>query len=93
MGLLELAPRMTRGACHPGRPPFHRSPLRGYVDSEPGSLRGIQVNVDDVSDVHAFLLDRGVQVSEIQECPWGRFCFLSARNGNGWSVHEPPRPS
>jgi hypothetical protein len=22
MGLLELAPRTTRGACHPGRPPF-----------------------------------------------------------------------
>src|SRR3954452_4253069 len=25
----------------------------GYVDSEPGSLQGIQVNVDDVSEVHA----------------------------------------
>jgi hypothetical protein len=25
--------------------------------------------------------------------PWGRFCFFSAPNGNGWSVHEPPRPS
>ena len=65
----------------------------GYVDSEPGSLKGIQVNVDDVSDVHAFLLDRGVQVSEIMEYPWGRFCFFSDLDGNGWSVHEPARAS
>jgi predicted enzyme related to lactoylglutathione lyase len=65
----------------------------GYVDSEPGSLQGIQVNVDDVSDVHALLLARGVQVTEIQEYPWGRFCFFSDPDGNGWSVHEPPRPS
>ena len=65
----------------------------GYVDSEPDSLKGIQVDVDDVSDVRAFLLDRGVQASEIQEYPWGRFCFFSDPDGNGWSVHEPPRAS
>jgi predicted enzyme related to lactoylglutathione lyase len=62
----------------------------GYVDSEPGSLQGIQVNVDDVEEVHAFLRDRGVDVSGIQEYPWGRFCFFSDPDGNGWSVHEPP---
>jgi hypothetical protein len=64
----------------------------GYVDSEPGSLKGIQVNVDDVGEVHAFLRDRGVEVSGIQEYPWGRICFLSDPDGNGWSVHEPPSP-
>lgn len=62
----------------------------GYVDSKPGSLKGIQVNVDDVDEVHAFLRDRGVDVSEIQEYPWGRFCFFSDPDGNAWSVHEPP---
>jgi len=41
----------------------------GYVDSEPGSIKGIQVNVDDVDQVHAFLRDRDVDVSEIQEYP------------------------
>jgi predicted enzyme related to lactoylglutathione lyase len=62
----------------------------GYVDSQPGSLKGIQVNVDDADEVHAGLRDRGVDVSEIEEYPWGRFCFFSDPDGNGWSVHEPP---
>jgi catechol 2,3-dioxygenase-like lactoylglutathione lyase family enzyme len=62
----------------------------GYVDSAPGSVQGIQVNVDDVDEVRALLHDRGVEVSEIQEYPWGRFCFFADPDGNGWSVHEPP---
>jgi catechol 2,3-dioxygenase-like lactoylglutathione lyase family enzyme len=62
----------------------------GYVDSAPGSLQGIQVNVDGVDEVRALLHDRGVEVSEIQEYPWGRFCFFADPDGNGWSVHEPP---
>jgi predicted enzyme related to lactoylglutathione lyase len=62
----------------------------GYVDSAPGSVQGIQVNVDDVDEVRALLHDRGVDVSEIQEYPWGRFCFFADPDGNGWSVHEPP---
>jgi catechol 2,3-dioxygenase-like lactoylglutathione lyase family enzyme len=61
----------------------------GYVDSEPGSLKGVQVNVDDADAAHAFLRDRGVEVSEIQAFPWGRFCFFSDPDGNTWSVHEP----
>jgi predicted enzyme related to lactoylglutathione lyase len=62
----------------------------GYVDSKPGSAKGIQVNVDDVEEVHAFLRDHDVDVSDIQVYPWGRFCFFSDPDGNGWSVHEPP---
>ena len=65
----------------------------GYVDSEPGSLQGLQVNVDDVDEVHTMLRDRRVDVSTIQEYPWGRFCFFADPDGNGWSVHEPPGPA
>jgi catechol 2,3-dioxygenase-like lactoylglutathione lyase family enzyme len=61
----------------------------GYVDTAPGTLKGLQVNVDDVDAAHAFLSDRGVQVSEIQSFLWGRFCFFSDPDGNTWSVHEP----
>jgi predicted enzyme related to lactoylglutathione lyase len=65
----------------------------GYVDSQPGSLEGIQVNVDDVEEVHAFLRDRGVDVSEIQEYPWGRFCFISDPDGTaGRSTNRRARP-
>jgi predicted enzyme related to lactoylglutathione lyase len=62
----------------------------GYVDSEPGSAQGLQLNVDDVDGVHALLTGHGVQVSAIEEYPWGRFCFFSDPDGNGWSVHQPP---
>jgi catechol 2,3-dioxygenase-like lactoylglutathione lyase family enzyme len=60
----------------------------GYVDSQPGSLRGAQFNVDDISRAHAFLGSREVPTSEIREFPWGRFCFFSDPDGNEWSVHE-----
>src|SRR3954452_50084 len=65
----------------------------GYVDSEPGSLQGVQVNVDDIDAAHTFLRDSGVEVSDIQAYAWGRFCFFSERDGNTWSVHEPPPAS
>jgi len=61
----------------------------GYVDSVPGSLGGLQLNVDDVDEVHVFLRRRGVEVSDVQDYPWGRFCFFSDPDGNGWSVHGP----
>jgi predicted enzyme related to lactoylglutathione lyase len=33
-----------------------------------------------------------VEVSEVQEFPWGRFVFFSDPDGNRWSVQElPPR--
>jgi ketosteroid isomerase-like protein/predicted enzyme related to lactoylglutathione lyase len=63
----------------------------GYVHAEPGSLHGVQLVVEDVDAVHASLRDHGVEVSEVQQFPWGRFCFFSDSDGNGWSVQEPPR--
>ena len=62
----------------------------GWVDSQPGSLQGTQLVVDDVDDVYEVLRGRGVDVSEVREFPWGRFCFFSDPDGNGWSVQEPP---
>src|SRR3954451_21709966 len=47
----------------------------GYVDSEPGSLRGVQLNVDDAYGAREFLVTHGVPSSEVREYPWGRFCF------------------
>jgi len=63
----------------------------GYVDSAPGSLRGAQFNVDDAHGAQAFLRSHGIGASEVQEYPWGRFCFFTDPDGNEWSVHEVPR--
>jgi predicted enzyme related to lactoylglutathione lyase len=63
----------------------------GYIDAEPGSLRGVQLNVQDADAAQVFLRDRGVEVSDIEAFPWGRFCFFSDPDGDIWSVHEPAR--
>ena len=61
-----------------------RSPSRqAYIDSEPGSLKGVQLNGENVDEVHAFPRDPDAAVSETHDYPRGRFCFLSDPDGNG----------
>ena len=62
---------------------------KGYIDSAPGSLKGVQINVENADVAHAFLRERDVDVSEIEAHPWGRFCFFADPDGNTWVVHEP----
>jgi catechol 2,3-dioxygenase-like lactoylglutathione lyase family enzyme len=65
----------------------------GVVDSPPGSLKGLQLVVPDADAARAELLERGVEVGEVQDFPWGRFVFFQDPDGNAWSVQElPPRP-
>ena len=62
------------------------------AETPPGSLRGIQMVVADIHAAHAELASRGVDVSEVQEFPWGKFVFFSDPDGNGWAVQQlPPR--
>jgi len=61
---------------------------KGIVDSEPGSAKGLQLVVPDIEAAHTELSDRGVQVSEVQDLPWGRFVFFADPDGNGWAVQE-----
>jgi catechol 2,3-dioxygenase-like lactoylglutathione lyase family enzyme len=61
---------------------------KGVSESEPGSLQGLQVVVDDIEAAHADLAGRGVEVSDVQDFPWGRFVFFSDPDGNGWAVQE-----
>jgi predicted enzyme related to lactoylglutathione lyase len=65
---------------------------KGVVDSEPGSVKGMQMVVSDINAARAELVERGVEVSEVQEFPWGSFVFFSDPDGNGWAVQAiPPR--
>ena len=63
---------------------------RGIVDSEPGSVKGLQLVVADVAAARAELAGRGVEVSDVQDFPWGSFVFFSDPDGNGWSVQQLP---
>ena len=63
---------------------------KGITDAQPGSVRGVQLVVDDADQAHAELAERGVEVSEVQEFPWGRFVFFSDPDGNAWAVQQIP---
>jgi predicted enzyme related to lactoylglutathione lyase len=63
----------------------------GVTDAEPGSVRGMQLVVSDIEAARAELSGRGVDVTEVQDFPWGRFVFFSDPDGNAWAVQEIPR--
>jgi catechol 2,3-dioxygenase-like lactoylglutathione lyase family enzyme len=60
----------------------------GITSAAPGSVQGLQVVVDDVELTHKELLERGIDVGDVQEFPWGRFVYFTDPDGNGWSVQE-----
>jgi len=62
----------------------------GLVDTPPGSVKGLQLVVDDVRAAHDELAARGVEVSEVQSFPWGDFVFFEDPDGNSWSVQQIP---
>lgn len=62
----------------------------GISSAEPGTAAGMQLVVADAAQARAELAARGVEVSEVQEFPWGRFVFLSDPDGNRWSLQELP---
>ena len=56
----------------------------------PGSVRGVQLVVEDIASVREALIGRGVAVGEVQQlgpegAPGSRFCFFDDPDGNGWS--------
>jgi len=61
---------------------------RGLTPMQPGSLQGLQVVVEDIGAARDALAAGGIEVSDIQDFPWGRFVFFSDPDGNGWAVQE-----
>jgi predicted enzyme related to lactoylglutathione lyase len=62
----------------------------GIVDAPAGSVKGMQLVVSDINAARAELVERGVEVSEVQEFDWGTFVFFSDPDGNGWAVQQLP---
>ena len=61
---------------------------KGIMESEPGSVKGVQLVVSDVEAARRELVERGVEASEVQEAPGGRFVFFNDPDGNRWSVQQ-----
>jgi catechol 2,3-dioxygenase-like lactoylglutathione lyase family enzyme len=64
----------------------------GLSEMQPGSVEGLQIVVPDINAARAELVERGVEVSDVQDLGWGSFVFFSDPDGNGWAVQQlPPR--
>jgi len=76
----------------------------GIVTSPPGSAQGMQLVVSDIEAARAQLVERGIDVSNIQHYDgadrvdgpggvWNSFVFFSDPDGNGWALQERPAPN
>lgn len=66
---------------------------QGLQLGEPGSVRGVQLTVDDIDAVRSELAGRGVPVGEVVQMgpegtPGSRFAFFDDPDGNGWAIQE-----
>ncbi|WP_024801820.1 VOC family protein [Nocardia sp. BMG51109] len=69
---------------------------RDFAKMEPGSLHGLQLVVADLPRARAELIERGLEVGEIQRVapsPDGSldnigFLFFGDPDGNGWAVQQ-----
>ena len=77
--------------------------LPSLAHMEPGSLRGLQLVVPDIEGARTELVDKGIDVSDIQHFEnggwvdggggdWNSFAFFSDPDGNGWVIQESPAP-
>jgi catechol 2,3-dioxygenase-like lactoylglutathione lyase family enzyme len=65
----------------------------GVAPMEPGSIKGLQLVVDDMDTAYGELSGRGVELGEVQELgppdsEGYKFVFFSDPDGNGWAVQE-----
>lgn len=64
---------------------------KGITEAAPGSVEGLQLVVSDIEAAHRDLSGRGVEVSPVEDFPWGRFVFFADPDGNKWAVQELPK--
>ena len=63
----------------------------GLPLGEPGSVKGVQLVVEDLDAVRSELAGRDVAISEVQQMgpegtPGSRYCFFEDPDGNMWAV-------
>jgi catechol 2,3-dioxygenase-like lactoylglutathione lyase family enzyme len=65
----------------------------GITEMVPGSQKGIQMVVADTDAARAEHLARGVDCSDVDDQPWGRFVYFADPDGNTWSLQQLPPKS
>ncbi|HEY2717090.1 MAG TPA: glyoxalase superfamily protein [Solirubrobacterales bacterium] len=64
----------------------------GVATAPPGAVDGLLLVVEDIDAARAELVERGVEVSEVQDMDWGaRHAYFADPDGNGWQLQQPVR--
>ncbi|GAA2487031.1 glyoxalase superfamily protein [Terrabacter carboxydivorans] len=63
---------------------------KGLTQIVPGGLDNLQMVIADADAARAELVGRGVEASEVDEQPWGRFVYFSDPDGNRWTLQQLP---
>ncbi|MBV6727742.1 glyoxalase superfamily protein [Nocardioides daeguensis] len=63
---------------------------KGLTGMAPGSLDNLQMVVADADATRADLTGRGIEVTPVQDLPWGRFVSFADPDGNRWSLQQLP---
>jgi predicted enzyme related to lactoylglutathione lyase len=66
---------------------------KGITEAQPGSVVGLQLVVADAHAARADLVERGIEVGEVDSLPWGDFVFFADPDGNRWAVQGLPARS
>ena len=62
--------------------------VTGAGELTPARPASLQVVVADADAARAEMAERGVEASEVQDFPWGRFVYFDDPDGNHWSLQE-----
>ena len=67
----------------------------GIVDTPPGSVQALHLVVDDIHAARAELLERGVEISEVQDMtapgkPTVSYAYFKDPDGNSWALQKLP---
>src|SRR6187200_1924687 len=54
----------------------------GITDAAPGSVRGMQMVIDDADKALAELTEAGIAANGVDEQAWGRFVYFADPDGN-----------
>lgn len=62
----------------------------GITPMQPGSVDAYQMVIKDAKETREELLGKGIEVSDVDEQPWGKFVYFSDPDGNKWSLQQLP---
>ena len=60
----------------------------GITEAAPGSVRGMQMVIDDAEKALAELTEAGVDANGVDEQAWGRFVYFADPDGNQWALQQ-----